>query len=145
MVTLVLHTRAQIHMLFTRLLLRKGYSFGDYFILQKFSKYFLYSNQDGGYVAVGFGLYSENSQKYEGFVNRVDLCDDLSQYESNLGHYLNKPTAGCASGFSWSYKSKTKSLHDKLAWAAESPDGKFIFAVGVREFSRYNCIYIYFI
>ena len=114
--------------------------FRDYFILQNFSKYFLYSYQDGGYVAVGFGLYSENSQKYEGFVNRVDLCDDLSQYESNLGHYLNKPTAGCADGFSWSYISKTQSLHDKLAWGAESPDGKFIFAVGVREFSRYDCI-----
>merc|ERR1712130_500781 len=93
--------------------------------------------QDDGYIASGFSLYSEGNPKYEGFVTRVDLCDDLSKYSSSTGVFLDQPGNNCADSFTWSFKTNTRTLNDKLVMMAESPDGKYILAVGVKESNHY--------
>ena len=73
-----------------------------------------------------------------GFVVRVDLCSDITQYESVTGVNLNKPGTNCKNSFTWSFKDSTPSLHGKFAWVAESPDGSYVIAVGVKEINKFK-------
>ena len=68
-----------------------------------------------------------------GFVTRIDLCEPVSQYENPFGTTLTAPGNNCKSKFKWSFLNKNSGRNLKLAWVAESPDGSYILAAGVRQ------------
>ena len=66
-------------------------------------------------------------------MNRVDICADVSQYESNLGVELSSAGTDCTENFTWTYKTGTDKIDEKFAWVAERPDGTYVLAVGAKE------------
>ena len=46
---------------------------------------------------------------------------------------LNSAGTTCSEQFSWIYKTTEATLNEKFAWVAESPDGTYVIAVGVKE------------
>ena len=57
----------------------------------------------------------------------------MSKYESALGVNLPSPGTNCKDSFTWSWKEPDSTKHAKLVWVAESPDGTYILAVGVKQ------------
>ena len=93
--------------------------------------------KDGGYVLVGQGLTSETGTgKASAIVTRIDLCSDLSKYDSALGVNLSGPGTNCANQFTWSWKEPVTTKHASVVWVAESPDGSYILAVGVKQMTN---------
>ena len=90
--------------------------------------------QDKGYILAGSGLIAETENgKGTSVVMRIDLCEDVSKYESNLGVNLEQPGTNCANRFTWSWRDPVTTKHSKTVWVAVSPDDSYVLAVGVKE------------
>ena len=89
--------------------------------------------KDGaGYIVCGKGNErGETGASIDGFVLRINPCPQQSDYGQHyLGVALNRAGNDCRTNYKWVTRIGSLGRYDFTNWVAESPDGKYIIAVG---------------
>ena len=88
-----------------------------------------------------FNGINDNWIAYDG-LEKLSLINCFSKYANPLGTVLQGPGSDCRDKYTWAYRESNNNRDAKINFVAESPDGSYVIAVGIRQRTsnaqRYN-------
>ena len=92
----------------------------------------LVTKDGAAYIVCGKGNeHGETGSSIDGFVLRINPCPQQSDYGKHyLGVALNRAGNNCQTNYKWVTRIGSLGRYDFTSWVSESPDGKYIIAVG---------------
>lgn len=85
---------------------------------------------DGGYVAIGSGLYSEGSKPSQGFIMKTSGSCTYTDYEYIT---LSSSETDCDKTWDWVSTFGTAGGKNAALWVAESIDNTYFIVVGIHS------------